>query len=328
MTKTGNIYLKQAMNKYGIVLVLFLLIIIISIIRPTFMTPVNIFNVLTQGSIYGILALGVTFTIISRGIDLSVGSMLGLSGVVCASLAQSATAGLKFYPNLPVLPIIIPILAALAVGSLCGFINGFFVAKTNIHPFIATLGMTTIARGAALLYTNGKPIANFIPSMKAIGGTIGFFPVPVLIFLIAIIVSWILLQKTRFGKRVFAIGGNVMAARISGVNVARVTILIYTYCGLMAGLAAIVFAGRVGSVHPGAATGYELTAIAMTTIGGTSQTGGIGTIWGCFVGVMILTVLRNGLTLMGVSAYWQQIVEGCIIIGAVVLDMRKNARKA
>jgi inositol transport system permease protein len=273
--------------------------------------------------------LGVTFAIISKGIDLSVGSMVAFSGIVAASLAQSSTAALKFYPNLPALPLIVPIVVALCIGSCCGFVNGFFVAKTGIHPFIATLGMTTIARGFTLIYSKGQPMANLNESISAIGGRVfGIIPVPVLIFLFAIFVSWVLLQKTRFGKNCFAIGGNITAARISGVNVSKNIMLIYTYCGFMCGLAAVVFAGRVGSVHPGAATGYELTAIAMTTIGGTSQTGGVGTIWGCFVGVMVLSVLRNGLTLMGVDAYWQQVVEGSIIIAAVVIDMRKNARKA
>jgi inositol transport system permease protein len=324
-----NINIKRILNKYGIVFVLFLLIIIFSVVRPAFLTPVNIFNILTQGSIYGIMALGVTFAIISKGIDLSVGSMVAFSGIVAASLSQSPTAALKFYPNLPVLPVIVPIVVALCIGSCCGLVNGFFVAKTGIHPFIATLGMTTIARGFTLIYSKGQPMANLNESMTAIGGRLfDVIPVPILIFLLAICISWILLQKTRFGKSCFAIGGNITAARISGVNVSKNLMLIYTYCGLMCGLAAIVFAGRIGSVHPGAATGYELTAIAMTTIGGTSQTGGVGTIGGCFVGVMVLSVLRNGLTLMGVDAYWQQVVEGSIIIAAVVVDMRKNVRKA
>jgi inositol transport system permease protein len=167
-----------------------------------------------------------------------------------------------------------------------------------------------------------------IPGITSLSGKVfGIIPIPVIIFFLCIVVSSVLLNNTRFGKNTYAIGGNIVAAEVSGVDVSKNILLIYTYCGLMTGVAAIVFAARVGSVHPGAASGYELTAIAATTIGGTSQSGGVGTILGCFVGVMVLAVLRNGLTLMGVDAYWQQVVEGCIIIGAVIVDMRKNSKR-
>jgi inositol transport system permease protein len=329
VNKILGIERRQIVKKYGIVFVLFFMIIILGIIRPAFLRPRNIFNVLTQGSIYGILALGVTFVIISKGIDLSLGSMLAFAGVVAASFGQSANAAKKFFPDLPVMPIIVPILAAVLIGSLCGFINGFFVAKTNIPAFIATLGMTTIARGLALIYSKGQPISDMTAGLTALGGNVfGIIPMPGVIYFVFLVISAILLQKTRFGKNCYAIGGNIVAAEVSGVKVKKNIMMIYTYCGFLTGVAAIVFAGRVGSVHPGAATGYELTAIAATTIGGTSQSGGIGTIRGCFIGVMILAILRNGLTLLGVDAYWQQVVEGCVIIGAVVVDMRKNARRA
>ena len=188
--------------------------------------------------------------------------------------------------------------------------------------------MMTVARGMALIYTNGKPVSTLIPSLTFLGGKLfGFLPIPVIIYFIMIVISSILLNKTRFGKNIYAIGGNITAAEISGVNVPKNLIMIYAYSGLLAGLAAVVFAGRVGSVHPGAATGYELTAIAATTIGGTSHSGGIGTIWGAFVGALVLAVMRNGLTLLGVDAYWQQVTEGIIIVVAVIIDMRKNAKK-
>jgi inositol transport system permease protein len=188
--------------------------------------------------------------------------------------------------------------------------------------------MQTVARGFALIYTSGRPVSNLIPSLTFLGGKIfNVVPIPVIIYFIMIIISYILLTKTRFGKNTYAIGGNITAAEVSGVKVSKNLILIYTYCGLLAGLAAIVFAGRVGSVHPGAADGYELTAIASTTIGGTSHSGGIGTIGGAFVGAMVLAVLRNGFTLLGVNAYWQKVAEGLIIVSAVIVDMRKNAKK-
>ena len=195
--------------------------------------------------------------------------------------------------------------------------------------------MQTIARGLTLIYTQGKPISNLTESAKAFGASkiaIGEtfelpIPAPVLVYILMIAISWVLLNYTRFGKYIYAIGGNIKAAEISGVNVAKTQIKVFAFGGFMFAVAAIVFAGRTGSVHPGAAVGYELTAIAATTIGGTSQTGGIGTIWGAVVGALVIAVLRNGLTILGVDAYWQQIAEGLIIIGAVIIDMRKNSGK-
>ena len=323
-----NVDLIQILQKYGIVFVLVLMILGLSIAEPAFLSRSNIFNVLTQSSIFGIMALGLTFVIISKGIDLSVGSVLAFSGVVAASLGQAATATGKYFPNMAELPVIVPILAALLIGGLCGAVSGALIAKTRIPAFIATLGMMTVARGLALIYSDGKPVSTLIPSLTSLGGKIfGVIPIPVIIYFLMIVISTILLNKTRFGKSTYAIGGNITAAEISGVNVSKNLIAIYAYSGLLAGLAAVVFAGRVGSVHPGAATGYELTAIAATTIGGTSHSGGIGTIWGAFVGALVLAVMRNGLTLLGVDAYWQQVTEGVIIVVAVIIDMRKNAKK-
>ncbi|GAB1482946.1 ABC transporter permease [Treponema sp.] len=325
---SNRVDLKQIAKKYGIVIVLILMIIGLSITEPAFLSPTNIFNVLTQSAIFGIMALGLTFVIISKGIDLSVGSVLAFAGIIAASLGQTVNATGKYFPNLPELPVFVPILAALAIGALCGALSGFLIARTRIPAFIATLGMMTVARGLALIYSSGKPVSTLLPSLTALGGKLfNVIPVPVIIYFIMIIISSILLNKTRFGKNVYAIGGNITAAEVSGVNVSKNLVLIYTYSGLLAGLAAIVFAGRVGSVHPGAASGYELTAIAATTIGGTSHSGGIGTIWGAFVGALVLSVMRNGLTLLGVDAYWQQVVEGMIIVVAVIIDMRKNTKR-
>jgi inositol transport system permease protein len=319
---------KNVVQKYGIVIVLILMIVVLSIRAPGFLSTTNIFNVLTQSCIFGIMALGMTFVIISKGIDLSVGSVLAFAGVVAASFAQVPNATEKYFPGLPALPAVVPILIALGIGGGCGFVNGWLIAKTKIPAFIATLGMLTVARGFALIYTSGRPVSNLIPGVTALGGRLfNVVPVPVIIFFVMIVISHVLLNKTRFGKNTYAIGGNITAAEVSGVNVSKYLILIYTYCGLLAGLAAGVFAGRVGSVHPGAADGYELTAIASTTIGGTSHSGGIGTIGGAFVGAMVLAVLRNGFTLLGVNAYWQKVAEGAIIVVAVIIDMRKNAKR-
>lgn len=321
---------KDILSKYGIVLVLVLMVAVLCIVSPNFRKPANLMNVLLQACIFGILALGMTLVIIGKGTDLAVGSTLALCAVICASLGQKATASGKMYPNLPEMPVIIPILAALLIGVLVGLVNGSFIAFTGIPAFIATLGMQTIARGFALLYSGGKPVSTLIPAFKTIGSgrVLGFLPVPVLIYIICIAVTWVLLNNTRFGKRVYAIGGNVQAAEVSGINVKKMILLINAYMGLLAGVAAVVFVGRTQSAHPGAATGYELTAIASTTIGGTSQSGGIGTVWGAVVGALIFSVLRNGMTILGIDAYWQQIVEGFVVIIGVVIDMRKNARKA
>ena len=319
--------MKALLQKYGIILVLLFLIIVISIVEPKFLSPTNIFNVMTQSSIFGIMALGMTLVITSKGIDLSVGSILAFSGVVAASLAQASKATTLFYPGVSDLPVIVPILAALAIGALLGAINGGLIAFTGIPAFIATLGMMTIARGVTLIYTGGKPVSQFTEGMIFIGSKVGIVPVPVIVYVIMIAITGVLLGYTSFGKNIYAIGGNIKAAEISGVNVKKNLVLIYGFMGICCSVAALVFAGRVGSVHPGAATGYELTAIAATTIGGTSHYGGIGTVWGAVVGALVLGVLRNGLTLMGIDAYWQQIIEGCIIIVAVIFDMRKNAKK-
>ncbi len=317
------------LKKYGLVFVLFLMIIIISILRPNFLSSTNLFNTLNQTAIYGIMALGLTFVIISRGIDLSVGSILAFSGVVAASISQVPGAAGKMFPSLGMFPFGAALFAALAVGGFCGAVNGCHIAWTRLQAFLATLGMMTVARGFALLYTSGKPVSNINPFFNLIGGKLfNVIPVPVIIYAVVVVIAWIILNYTRFGKSVFAIGANSVAAEISGINVKRNLVFIYMISGLLAGLAAIVFLGRTGSAHPGAADGYELTAIAATTIGGTSQTGGIGTIWGAVVGALILSVLKNGLTLLGVHAYWQQIIEGAIIVVAVIIDMRKNARKS
>ncbi|MHC6202675.1 ABC transporter permease [Breznakiellaceae bacterium SP9] len=321
-----TITIKRITAKYGILIILIAMCIVFAILSPAFLSVSNVLNILNQTAIWGIMALGITFVIIAKGIDLSVGSVLALAGLVAASLAQ-VPAQMKLYQSLPALPLIVPILAGLLVGALCGAINGALIAFTRIPAFIATLGMMTIVRGFALIYSNARPVSNLTPEMNAIGSRVGGIPVPIMIYLFMIIISYILLNKTRFGKNTFAIGGNITAAEVSGVNVSKNLVMIYAYCGLLAGIAAVVFAGRVGSVHPGAADGYELTAIAATTIGGTSHSGGIGTIGGALIGALVLSVMRNGMTLLGFSPYSQKILEGAIIIGAVVIDMRKTARK-
>lgn len=319
---------KRIIGKYGIYFVFVIMVIAMSFASPVFLSARNLLNVVRQVSVIGLISLGVTLVIISKGIDLSSGSVLAVAAVVAASLGQSGDWHAKMFPELPQLPVVFPLLAALTIGLICGAINGTLIAKTGIPAFIATLGMMVSARGLALLYTDGRPVSSLTESYRYIGqGYILGIPVPVIIYLFMVFVTWVLLNHTKFGKSIYAIGGNIHAAEVSGVNVKRNLIKIYAYAGLLAGLAGMVLSARVNTGQPGMGVAYELDAIAATTIGGTSHSGGIGTIGGAFVGALILGVLNNGLNLLGVSAYWQQIIKGSIIVGAVVIDMRKNAKK-
>lgn len=317
------------MNTYGIVVILVVMIVGISAKNPQFLSINNIMNLLTQSSMYGILALGMLLVIVSKGIDLSVGSVLALSAVVTASVSQVADATSKMYPGMPMVPIAASIVIALGIGALCGYINGALIAHTRIPAFIATLGMYTAARGAALMYAEGKPISNLNPALEFLGSRIfTIIPIPVVIYIVVIVITYVILKFTCFGASVYAIGGNINAAEISGIKVKKNISLIYLYSGLLAGLCALISMGRTGSTQPSVGTGWELIAIAATTIGGTSHSGGIGTVWGTVVGTLILGVMTNGFTLLSVNAYIQQIIQGLIIVVAVIFDMRKNAKKA
>ena len=320
---------KELSKKYAIIIILVLMVLVLSIMNPSFLSPANIANLLTQVAIYGILACGMLLVIVSKGIDLSVGSVLAFSGIVAGSVSQTVDATGKVFPQLGMAPLWVTILLSLGIGALLGAINGALIAYTGIPAFISTLGMYTAARGAALMYSDGRPVSNINPSILVFGDKIvSVLTMPVVIYALVIVVTFVILKFTSFGKSVYAIGGNIQAAEISGIKVKRNITLIYTYCGLLAGLCALVYIGRTGgSIQPATATGYELTAIAATTIGGTSHSGGIGTVWGTVVGALILGVLTNGFTMLGVNAYVQQIVQGVVIVVAVILDMRKNKRK-
>lgn len=318
VSKEHNIKLigMNILKKYGMLLILIALIILMSILTPAFLSTGNLLNIVRQMSVIGIIAIGVTFIIITTGIDLSSGSVVALTSVIVASIAQPDS-----------YPIFVAILVGLAVGLTTGVINGAIIAKGKIAPFIVTLGMMTAARGLALLYTNGRPIGGLSDSFKFIGqGVIAGIPVPIIIFGMVAAVSYILLNKTKFGKYVYAIGGNEQAAIIAGVNITKYKILIYGYAGLLTGLAAIILTSRISSGQPTAGVLYELDAIAAAVIGGTSLTGGIGTIGGTVIGALIIGVMNNGLDLLNVSSYWQQILKGAIIVVAVLIDTRKNKR--
>jgi inositol transport system permease protein len=301
------------------------MLIVASILSPAFLSPTNLINVVRQMSVVGLIALGVTGVIVSAGIDLSSGSVVGLSAVVAASLAQLPDYPAAHYKGLN-LPVFVAVLAACAVGALVGLLNGGLVAKTKIPPFIATLGTLTTIRGLAYLYTSGRPVSDLTDDYNFIGqGDFLGIPVPILILVIMAIVTHVLYSQTKFGKYIYAIGGNEQAARVSGINVSKYKMLMYVYAGLLSGLAGLVVSARIGSGQSGQGVGYELDAIAAAVIGGASlSAGGIGTVAGTIVGALIIGVLNNILDLTNVSAYWQQIVKGCIIVGAVIIDQLKH----
>lgn len=312
-------------SKYAIVLILVGIILLLSILtKGTFLQPQNLLNVIVQVAPIGILALGMMFAIITLGIDLSVGSIVAIAAVISASLAQISSRSGAMYPGL-VLPIFVPILAGLAVGAGVGAFNGLVISKFHIAPFIATLGMMTAGRGLALIYTNGRPISGLAPGFNYLGqGKILGLPVPILLLALVAAITWVILTRTRFGRHVYAIGGNAQAARVSGINIDRVQLGIYTYIGLLAGLAGMILAARIGSGNPQLGTGIELDAIASTVIGGTSFAGGVGTVWGTIVGALIMGVINNGLDLLNVSPFMQMVVKGAIIVIAIIIDERKN----
>jgi inositol transport system permease protein len=294
-----------------------------SLLSEGFFSTKNIFNIVRQISFMGLIAIGVTMVIITGGIDLGSGSVLALAAVVATSLAQLPDSATLKYEGLSV-PIFVPVVAALAVGALTGVINGSLISRFKIPPFIATLGMMTVARGFALIYSN-KPLSQLTPEYNFIGqGVLFGVPFPVIILLVVAVTVHIMLNNTPFGRYIYALGGNEQAARISGVNINRVKIGVYTLAGLLSGLAGLVVSSRVGSGQPGQGMGIELDAIAAAVIGGTSLSGGIGTIWGTIVGALIIGVLDNGLILLNVDQYWITIVKGAIIVVAVIIDERKN----
>lgn len=314
------------LKKYAIIFILVAFVILLAVVTGgRFLKIDNLMNVIVQIAPIGILALGMMFAIITLGIDLSVGATVALSAVVAASLAQSSSAPNRFFEGLGPLPIFVPVLAGLLVGALVGCVVGGLIATFKIAPFIATLGMMTAARGLALIYTNGRPISQLAPGFNWLGqGRILGIPVPVWLLVLCAAVIWVILNRTRFGRHVYAIGGNAQAARVSGINISKVQFFIYALIGTLAGLAGMILAARIGSGNPQLGTGIELDAITATVIGGTSFSGGVGTVWGVIVGAVIIGVINNGLDLLNVSPFWQMVVKGGIIVVAIIIDERKN----
>jgi ribose/xylose/arabinose/galactoside ABC-type transport system permease subunit len=314
---------RELFSKYLIVIILLGMVLIMSVLKSEFLTLNNLLNIVKQNSSIIIIAVGVTMVIISGGIDVSSGSVLAFCGVVSASLAHplgdSAVVGEY--------PLIIPVLVPILIGAGCGLICGLAISLGNIPPFIATLGMMSAARGAALLYTGAKPIQNFTSSYEFIGrGIILGIPVPILIVGLSFAIGFIILHKTKFGTYIYAIGSNEKAANVSGVNVKLNKSIVYTIAGAFTGVAAILLTSRTISGQPAAGQGYEMDAITGAIIGGTSFTGGIGTMFGTLIGALLMGVLNNGMTMLQIDPHLQQVVKGAVIIIAVMIDERKNLR--
>lgn len=300
----------QNSRQLGTLIGLFVVIFIFWLLSPYFFSTSNLVNILLQSSINAIIAVGMTFVIITAGIDLSVGSIMAFSAVILASAMQSG------------IGVPIAILISLIVGTLCGLSNGLLISYGKLPAFIATLGMMSIARGTALLVTQGKPISGFAPEFRFLAtGEIFSIPFPVILMIIIYIVAHIVLKKTLLGRYTYAIGGNEEASHLSGINTKIIKTTVYGISGLLSGFAGVILTARLNSAQPIAGIMYELDAIAAVVIGGTSLMGGEGKISGTLIGALIMGVLRNGLNLLGVSSFVQQIVIGAVIIIAVLVDM-------
>jgi len=302
-------------SQYFVIIVILLAMgTVMSFLSPVFLTSRNLLNVLLQTSINITVAVGVTMVILTGGIDLGVGSVVALTGVTLGTMLKSN------------LPIPVAFLIAILVGALTGIINGLLVSKGRVPAFVATLGMMSAARGLSLIITGGQSIYVFPKSfLNFFGiGYLWFIPMPVVIAAVVVIVAQYILSQTRFGRYVYAIGGNPEAARLAGVKVTLMLIITYMIAGITYAIGGTILTARLNSSQPIAGVGYELDAIAAAVIGGTSLSGGIGTVWGTVLGALIMGVLRNGLNLLNISSYVQQVLIGTVIVGAVLIDRMRN----
>ncbi|WP_028235674.1 ABC transporter permease [Pseudobutyrivibrio sp. MD2005] len=308
---------KKVINKIqdlGALIALIALIIVISAISPQFRTIDNFMSLVRQSSINGFIAFGMTCVILTGGIDLSVGSTLALSTAFCAYFIKSGV------------PVGLAMILALAIGVGCGVISGLLVTKGRLQPFIATLITMTVFRGITMIFMDGKPISGLGNSflLKFVGkGNLFGIPFPVILFVVVFLVFLFVLQKTVFGRRIYATGSNATSAKLSGVNINKTKLITYAISGGMAALSGLILLSRLASAQPTLGDGYELDAIASVALGGTSMNGGRGRIWGTFVGVLIIAVLNNGLNILGVSSYYQSVVKGIVILIAVLSDRKR-----
>lgn len=303
--------LSMNLRKLGPALALLVLIIFVTVLNPSFIQPSNLLNLLRQVSINALIAFGMTFVIVTAGIDLSVGSILALSSALTAGMIMSGV------------PTTLALILGVLIGGVFGFVNGFFITKGQVAPFIATLATMTIYRGLTLVYTGGNPISNFDAglSLQILGrGSYFGVPIPVIVMIIIFGILFVILHKMTFGRKVYAVGGNEEAAEIAGIRTDRVKMWVYTISGMMSALAGLILVSRLNSAQPTAGTSYELDAIAAVVIGGTSLSGGKGRLFGTLVGALIIGTLNNGLNILGVSSFYQQVIRGIVILIAVLLD--------
>lgn len=299
----------------GALIALILLVVVIGFISPEFRTVDNFLSLLRQSSINGLIAFGMTCVILTGGIDLSVGSVLALTTAICAGLIVNGV------------PVGLAMIIALILGVVFGVISGILVTKGRLQPFIATLITMTVFRGMTMIFMDGRPISGLGDSfiLKFLGkGSILGIPVPVILFIAIFILFMFLLQKTTFGRRIYATGSNWKSAKLAGVNIDRTKIIAYAISGLMAAMAGLILLSRLNSAQPTLGSGYELDAIAAAALGGVSMDGGRGKLWGTFVGVLIIAVLNNGLNILGVSSYYQDVVKGLVILIAVLSDRKRK----
>lgn len=302
------------MQDFGALIALFVLVVLIGIISPEFRTIGNFLSLLRQSSVNGLIAFGMTCVILTGGIDLSVGSVLALSTALCAGMIARGV------------PVGAAMAAALIIGTAFGVVSGILVTKGRLQPFIATLITMTVFRGITMIYMDGRPISNLGDSfwLKFVGkGNLFGIPFPVIIFLTVFALLFFVLERTTFGRRIYATGSSEKAAKLAGVNIDRTKLAAYAISGCMSALSGIILLSRLNSAQPTLGSGYELDAIASVALGGTSMNGGRGRIWGTFVGVLIIAVLNNGLNILGVSSYWQDVVKGIVILCAVLSDRKR-----
>ncbi|MBA4699277.1 MAG: ABC transporter permease [Ruminococcus sp.] len=309
--------IKEFAAKYGVIIGLILIMTFFTVMKAKFLTVDNMLNMLRQTSINGFLAIGMTFVVLTGGIDLSVGSIVGASGMFAALVARTETG----------MPWFLAVLTGLAVGLMLGLLNGIIIAYLKVPAFIATLGMLSIARGVTFMASDAKPVPGLSPQfLKMGGGSIGIIPIPIIVLAAVLVVCYIVLYKTRYGRYVFATGGNPVSARVSGINVKMIICSVYMISGVLAGLAGVILTSRVTSGLAASGEGYEVDAIAAAVIGGNSLAGGRGRLWGTIIGFLIMGAMNNGLDMMAVSSYWQLVIKGIIIIGAVMLDSLNESK--
>lgn len=314
-TQQGRRNFGSILGKYGVYIALIAMFVAMSFASESFLTVTNMFNILKQNAVIGIIAVGMTFVIVTGGIDLSVGAIVAMAACFSTSLGVQGSG----------VPVGVAYLIGIASGVACGAFSGFFISQFNIPAFIATLATQTIARGIVYVFTDGRPITGVSEAYKYIGrSSWGPIPVAVVIYVVFILMGIFLLKYTKFGRHVYAIGGNKRAAIVSGVNAKWTEFMVYVISGLTAASAGVLLSSRIQTGQPAGGQSYELDAITAVVIGGASLSGGKGTIFGCVIGMLVIGIMQNGLDLLNVSSYFQQIIKGAIILMAVLADSKKN----